>query len=193
MSKVQTDNSFLFDKIMLRINNLPLKNEIYVLDCFAGEGKIWNYIKNKIKKKFYILSIDKKNFNKIYLKGDNLKYLKNLPLEKFDVIDFDAYGVPYNQLKIIFQKKINAVVFITFIQSLYGGLPINMLEEIGYNKNMIKKIPTLFFKNGLKKFKLFLAQNGVKKIKIRSFRNKHYLCFQLKKGGKNESNLSTKR
>jgi len=181
MSKVQIDNSFLYDKIKLRMNNFPEKDSINVLDCFAGNGTIWKYIKNHCNKKINILSIDKKQLSGIYLKGDNLKFLQSIDLNKFDVIDLDAYGVPYQQLKFIFKnyKNHHCSIFITFIQSLMGGLPLGLLEDIGYSKKMIRKIPTLFYKNGLEKMKLFLAQNGVREIKIRSFNNKYYIFFKL--------------
>lgn len=179
MSKVQTDNSFLSDKVMLRLNNLPDKNEINVLDTYAGEGIVWNNVKKLSDKKINIVSIDTKEFKRAFLKGDNVRFLKSINLSEFDVIDLDAFGVPYNQLKSIFGRVSECVVFLTFIQSFYGGLPLGLLSDIGYNKTMIRKIPTLFFKKGLKKMKLFLALNGVRKIKIRSYNNKHYIAFNL--------------
>jgi len=184
MSNLQTDNSYLTDKIQLRINHLPEKKEINVLDLFAGSSKIWNTIKIQTNKKINVLSVDKKNIqNKVYLKGNNIKFLKNLDLTKFDVIDIDSYGVPYPQLKLIFAKskiqKINAIIFITFIQSVYGKINKGLLKELCYTEKMINKIPTLFSKNGFEKFKLYLALNGIKKINYIQRDKKYYIATKF--------------
>ena len=156
MSKVQTDNSFLGDKIELRVKHLPDKERIQVLDCFAGDGIIWKNIKEQSKKQIKVIGIDKSKRSGLYLHGDNRKFIKTMMLEQFDIIDLDAYGVPYEQLKIIFDREFKGIIFVTFIQSLFGGLPRRMLYEIGYTKEMINKIPSLFNKNGFEKFKRFL-------------------------------------
>lgn len=180
MSKAQTDNSFFADKVYLRLKHLPDKKEINVLECYAGTSKIWNEIKNRSDKIINILKIEKES-NKpgIYLKGDNIKFLKNINLSQFDIIDLDAYGVPFIQLEEILKQKPKAIIFVTFIQSQYGSLPIKMLQTYGYSKQMIDKIPTLFYKKGIDILKNYLAQNDIKKIFIRQNFNKHYLCFNL--------------
>ena len=180
MSKVQTDNSFLQDKIILRLKHLPKKDVINILDCFSGDSKIWDEIKKNSDKEINVLKIEQKEKSGIYLKGDNIKFLISIDLKKFDVIDLDAYGIPYKQLNVILKKaNKDTVVYVTFIQSLFGVLPIKFLVSLGYSKKMIKKIPTLFFKNGFEKLKLYLANNGVKKIYSRSHANKHYLAFKI--------------
>ena len=50
MSKAKTDNSMFWDKVLLRLNHLPEKNNINVLDCFSGNGEIWDQIKKMTKK-----------------------------------------------------------------------------------------------------------------------------------------------
>lgn len=167
MNNHQIDNSYFADK-----------DEISVLDCFAGNGYIWDRVKKISGKKIKVLRIDKKSKSAgIFLKGDNIKFLKDMDLGQFDVIDLDSYGVPYAQLKIIFQKAFCGRVFVTFIQSVYGLLPKRMLYVLGYTKAMVDKIPTLFSQNGLKKFKNYLWLNGVRKVYIRSADRKHYLYF----------------
>lgn len=184
MSKVQTDHSFLETKIQLRIDNLP-EHDCNVLDCFAGSGLIWNKIKDRLpEKKIRVLSIEQKQIdNRFYLQGDNIKYLSSMDLSRFNVIDLDAYGVPYKQLKIIFSRNLRSgtVIFVTFIQTLYGSLPIEMLVDIGYSRKMIAKCPTLFFKNGLDKLRQYLSLNGISEIKRYSYNNKqkNYLCFTI--------------
>lgn len=182
MSSVQTDNTFLEVKVKLRIDNLPA-GTCNVLDCYAGTGLIWRTIRERTQRRINVLGMDRKKLEGIYLQGDNLKFLASMDIRNFNVIDLDAYGVPYLQLKIIFSRKLHkeTVVFVTFIQSVYGGLPYGMLEELGYSPTMIKKCPAIFFRNGFEKFKRFLAIHGIEQIKYYSQDQKNYLCFSIKK------------
>lgn len=184
MNNVQTDNSFLETKVKLRIDNLPA-GDCNVLDCYAGTGLIWKTIKERTGRTINVLGMDKKKIEGIYLQGDNLKFLASMDINKFNVIDLDAYGVPYHQLEIIFSQKLQAetIVFVTFIQSVYGRLPYEMLEDLGYSPSMIKKCPAIFFRNGFEKFKQYLAVRGIGQIKHYSHDKKHYLCFSIKKSG----------
>ena len=124
MNSVQTDNSFLETKVKLRIDNLPA-GECNVLDCYAGTGLIWRTIKEKTQRQINVLGMDLKKLQGIYLQGDNLKFLATMDISRFNVIDLDAYRVPYHQLKIIFSRKLHAetIDFVTFIQSVYCCLP----------------------------------------------------------------------
>lgn len=183
MSNHQTENSFFEIKVNLRLENLPDK-PLKVLDCFSADGKIWKEIA-KHRENLNILRIEKEN-NKdgIYLRGDNLKFLSSLDLNQFDVIDLDAFGIPFKQLRIIFQKvKTDKIIFVTFIQSLFGTLPKQMLNDLGYTKQMINKIPTLFNHNGFNKFCCWLFLNKIDKIKFYNLQNKYYITFNLN-GGK---------
>ncbi len=163
--------------------HLPAKSRIRVLDAFHGQGLIWEYIRQKVKIKIEVTAIDRKPVSdELVLFGDNRKFLPSLSLEKFDVIDLDSYGVPFEQLEHIFdydkKKKIHHRVFVTFIQSIYGRLPVGMLKTIGYSEKMIEKVPTLFDRDGLQKFKAYLALKGVSTIFIKSSGKKHYLFFE---------------
>lgn len=172
----KTNNSYLGNKIELRSNNLP---ELpIVLDCYGGEGLIWKGVEQKTGKKINRIGIDKNNYEVgFYLPGDNLSYLETINLNKFNIIDLDAYGIPYKQLKILFKRKYKGIVFLTFIQSLYGQLPYGLLKDIGFTEEMITIIPTLFGKNGWNYFIEFLALNGVGSVTHRSYKNKHYVKF----------------
>jgi len=172
--QIKTDNSYLNSKINLRVNHLPDQQSIKVLDCFAGRSRIWKEIKKKSNKNINVVGIDRISYGST-LKGDNVKYLKGMNLDKYDIIDLDAYGVPFKQLEIIFKKKYKGILFVTFVQSIFGRLPVRMLTKIGYTKNMIRKCPTLFNRNGIEKFKQYLAINGIKKIIIINKNNKKYL------------------
>lgn len=183
MNKRQTESTFFESKVILRINNLPQKKEISVLDCFSADGKIWNEIKKRTEKKLTVTRIEKQvGRSGVYLQGNNIKFLKTLNVNDYDIIDLDSFGSPIKQLEIIFNKSKKeskkTIFFVTFIQSYAGGLPYVMLEKIGYTKKMIKKIPTLFYRNGIEKFKNYLSYYGVKKIKIMTNSRKHYIMFE---------------
>jgi hypothetical protein len=176
----QTDNSYLADKAALRIGSLPDKSPVRVLDCYAGDGKVWAAVRKLSGKKIDILPIDIRQDIGFGLPGDNRIYLSSLDLSRFDIIDLDAYGIPYEQLKIIFERNYRGIVFVTFIQSLYGMVSGGILEDIGYPPAMVNKIPTIFNRSGWDHFLQWLALNGVERIKHRSSASrKHYLCFSI--------------
>lgn len=173
---IKADNSFLENKIALRIAHLPA-GDLCVLDCFSGEGKIWREIKEREKMRdINVVSIEKKTIDRLVLQGDNRKLMGTLLLTgKFNIVDLDAYGSPFPQMEIMFDAikksgmREDAHVFFTFIQSFQGSLHKKMLELIGYAPSMIKKIPTLFARNGFDKFCGYLALRGVRKITYRSY------------------------
>ena len=178
MATTKTDNDFTKNKIYLRANHLP-DGDLKVLDCFHGKGVIWRGVQQTTKRKIKLLAIDERNDvdDGFFLHGDNEEFLSSMDLSKFNVIDLDAYGVPYQQLKIIFKKKYTGTVFVTFIQTMYGQMPFGLLQEIGFSKQMIEKIPSLFAKRGWEYFKQWLSMHGVSKISHRSINRKHYLYF----------------
>jgi len=177
LSKVQTNNSYLQAKVDLRIDRIPDKAE--VLDCFRGESLIWGRIKHQTGKQINVLGIDKGNYRGTYLRGDNLKFLKAIDIHKFNVINLDAYGIPFKQLEILFERNYKGIVFITFIQSMFGQLPRKMLNLLGYTNEMINKIPSLFNHRGFEKFKQYLALRGIKKINYINIKNKYYVSLCL--------------
>jgi len=174
----KTDNSYTADKIALRINYLPVKDELNILDCFGGHGVIWKAIQRKYNKKINRVAIDSRNdLLDFHLHGDNIKILSGMNLDKFDVIDLDSYGIPYNQLKIVFDKKFKGIVFVTAIYSKMGGVHKDMLIDIGFTREMMKKSKTIYGARGFEYFLEWLALNGIKRIVHRSKARKHYLMF----------------
>jgi len=162
----------------LRVNHLPKKEAVKVLDCFSADGLIWQEVKKRSKAKIQVLRIEKEKGKKgVYLPGDNLKYLSTLDLSAFDVIDLDAFGVPFEQLRILFDRKFSGSVFVTFIQSMFGQLPIAMLEECGFTRRMVEKVPSLFSRSGRDHLLAYLSRHGVDLVQIISISRKHYLHF----------------
>ena len=178
MVQTKTDNSFIKLKIDLRISHLP-SGDLRVLDCFAGSGKIWRSIKKRTGRNIKILPIDLRKDIGFHLSGDNLDYLISLDLTKFEVVDLDAYGVPVEQLKVLFDSGYKGTVFVTMIQSIFGRMPNDLLIQVGFTEEMINKTPTLFGRRGWEYFKQYLSGNGVQKIWHYSKDDKHYLCFNV--------------
>jgi hypothetical protein len=187
----QTDNTYLADKVALRVAHLPQKDTINVLDCFGGSGKVWKAVKRLTGKNIRVLPIEMKDINWFHLPGDNMKYLGSIALEKYDIVDLDAYGIPYEQLKEVFDRGFNGIVFVTFIQSIFGGINHDMLIDIGFTKEQIKKIPTIFGKRGWEYFLEWLGLHGVKKIWHRHHARKHYLGFSC--AGESSSGSRTRQ
>ncbi len=138
MSKDQTDNSNFRAKVHLRQSFLPKLNQIKVLDAFSGNGAIWKKLKQDNPKiNIEVLRIDnQKGKSGTYLKGDNLKFIKNMNLKEYDIIDLDAYGIPYKQLDLIFKMKYCGLLFVTFINKSVGNLPKKFMRELGYSNRM---------------------------------------------------------
>ena len=183
MSDKQTDNSFLKDKIILReevINSI--QDEIYLLDCYAGKGKIWSLIISRNpKRKINYIGIEKeknKNKNLSVMEGDNIKYLQKLDLPLFNFIDLDAYGIPFEQIDIIMNSKFIGYICVTYIHTGMGRLPDNMLLKLGYSKEMIGKCPTLFSRNHKDKIKKILGIYGITSINLIEKGKKLYFYFK---------------
>lgn len=128
----KTNNSYLSDKVSLRLGHLPAGKKIRVLDCYSGKGLIWKAVKKMSGRDITTLGIDVSADTGFRLPGDNRAYLDTLDLSPFQVIDLDAYGVPYDQLKSIFSRGYKGHVFVTFIQTMYGQMPVGLLEDIGF-------------------------------------------------------------
>jgi hypothetical protein len=141
---------------------------------------LWRAVERKNGKKVKRTAIDqRKDMLQLHLHGDNVKVMSGMDIKNFDVIDLDAYGIPYDQLKIVFDKKYIGTVFVTAIQTMTGGMPHGLLEEIGFSKDMITKAPSLFARRGFQYLLEWLALKGVKKIIHRSKARKHYFCFVI--------------
>lgn len=177
MNRVQTDNSHLEEKIKLRLDNLPPGDPLKVLDLFSGNGLLWEEIQKRTGRNILVLRTEKKpGKTGIYLIGDNRKF--EFYFSTFDVVDVDAYGIPFDQMEKIFRWPTRPrAFFVTWIQSGMGQLPHKLLEALGYSREMVKKIPSLFNRNGQEKLFQYLALRGVKKVKIyfTADRRKSYL------------------
>lgn len=176
---IKTDNSYLRDKVELRIKHLP-EGDVRVLDCYAGQGLIWAAVKELTGRDIKVLPVDhRSDKGDFHLHGDNLEYLETLDLSKYNVIDLDAYGIPFDQIDCLARRKYSGVVFVTAIQTVMGQMPHSLLKRLGFTEAQIEKAPTLFGKRGWEYLLQYLASIGVKKISHRSHKRKHYLAMAL--------------
>lgn len=140
---------------------------------FGGRSSV------RSKKDIRVLGMEKREIG-FRLPGDNMAWLVEMDLSRFDVIDLDAYGVPYEQLSLLFERGYRGVVFVTLIQSLWGRMPNDLLLEIGFTEAMIEKAPSLVGIRGFQYFMEWLASKGIETIYRRSHARKHYFCFVMK-------------
>ena len=197
---IKTDNSYLSDKVSMRSNHLPDKEEVNVLDAYSSNGIIWRLVQDmNPATRFNIARLDKEASKQgFYIKTDNLRFLLSTDLNVYDVIDLDAYGVPYKQLEILFRKAENfdhvVKVFVTFNTVGMGQMPKGMLKYLGITEEMIANSPILCSKSPEEKIAGYLSVKGVRQLhrrKTYTGNNYHcYVCFDVG-GEENESNLCT--
>jgi hypothetical protein len=188
MTRQRTDNDNVSKKLALRMLAVDVllargEKEVRVLDCFAGDGTLWRLLKREYGDCIKHVGIDKGwKRGALYL-GDNRRYLRFLPIGDYNVIDLDAYGVPYEQMKIITARRYQGLVVGTFIQSVYGCLPYAMLKDLGYSRRMVRRITKLFFRNGWLKWSAYLRLLGYEEVHAYHCANKHYFsCFPGSRG-----------
>jgi len=182
MGVTKVASTYLADKVALRANHLPEQSPLSVLDAYAGQGIVWNAVKKISGREIRVLPVDMDLGTVFGLWGDNCVYLESLDLERFDIIDLDAYGMPYEQLAILFRRHYCGYVFVTFIQSdynPYGGTPRGLLCGVGFTQKMIEKSPVLYGRRAYQYLLEWLAIQGVKKVWHRGYIRKHYLGFEM--------------
>ncbi len=185
MSKVRTDNSHLAEKVQLRLDYLPKKKTVRVLSCYFGRNVVWNTVAAlSPSRTIRVTGMDiVKGLPGAYLPGDNRKYLANMDLSGFDLIDLDAYGIPFEQLALVLDNHTarGKGAFITAIQTHHGALPHKLLLHLGFTKKMLQKAPTLFYTDGIGKLLRFMAEKGVKWVEGYNTpgKRKNYLFFKI--------------
>lgn len=132
---VLTENSHLPTKIRVRKQALERigKDEVHVLDAFAGEGIVWSAMRKHCPDiKITTLGIEKRKYlNPAVIMGDNRKVMRGLDLTQFDLIDLDAFGCPWEQLAICSEAAPGVPVIATHIIVTLGPTPRQLLEAGG--------------------------------------------------------------
>jgi len=173
----KTDNHYLSEKVQLRKEVISLVKNPNILECFAGKGVLYKQLKKEVDFKITSIEIEHNKNKSAHLTGDSYKYLLSLDLTKYNIIDLDAYGIPFKYIEHIVNTGFKGYVIVTAIQTGMGKLPNKLLITLGYTKEMIKKIPTLFNSNGLEKLKNYLYLVGIKEITGYFINRKNYFYF----------------
>ena len=133
--QVFTENSHFWTKIRVRKEAVERvdKDQIHVLDAFAGQGLVWREMQNQFPdRRFTVLGIDKKKYHDVnVIMGENVKVMKGLDLSDFDLIDLDAFGCPAEQLAICARKALTVPVVTTHISVTLGPVPKELLQAGG--------------------------------------------------------------
>jgi hypothetical protein len=179
----KTDNHFVADKVALRAKYSPWAADgspLRVLDAFGGFGVCWAAVRRLTGRPVMRIAIDQRHdLMEFHNHGENIKVMSGMDLSAFDAIDLDAYGIPAAQLDIVFGSPFRGVVFVTAIQSMQGGLPNLICEQLGFPKAIQQKAPSLVARRGWEYFREWLAVRGVSRIVHRSWNRKHYLAFAV--------------
>ncbi len=143
----QVDNTDNGEKIEIRRRLLQALPAPSVLECFAGEGKIYQQCYRDLP----YTGLDRKQINdaRNIIAVDNRRYLRSADLEQFNLFDLDAYGSPWHQFLIIIERRTFTVgepVAFALTEGLdfkmrMSGLPSGMLKYVGLKRGM--NIPML--------------------------------------------------
>lgn len=180
----QNDNTDNGEKIEIRRRMIKVVAAPHVLECFAGEGKIYQDCYQGLP----YLGLDKKDIRdgRKIITTDNRKFLRSADLSPYNFFDLDAYGSPWHQFLIILQRRkfvSGETIAFALTEGLdfkmrMSGLPTGMLKYVGLKKGM--RIPnlhnhgdfirTLFITNACKKHGLkiqtaYLATNQRKNMR----------------------------
>jgi hypothetical protein len=156
------DNSLLREKVALRkaaIEGIG-KKTVSILECCCGEGAIYRTLETDIS--LNITKIDvRTDLKGVYLVGDNRRFLKTLDLSRFDVIDVDGHGVPFEQLEIIINSGFVGTVVATMIETGVCGVPFKLLAALGI---VPRGAANLFRRQSRKYLFYYLGSVGVRSV-----------------------------
>jgi len=176
----RTDNSLLQTKVRLRIDHMP-SGAVNVLDCYGGYGVVWSEVRKCTGRADITRTGIDREPRPGCLRGDNRKWLLGMDLSRYNVIDLDAYGIPFDQLRILFERGYRGIVFYTFIQVGFRQVPFGLCDACGITQAMCAACPTLFGQLGWELWLQFLAANRVDETTFCEIKGsgseKHYGVF----------------
>ena len=131
------DEANLGAKVDLRIEAVESLGEprhIHVLDAFHGDGVVWSLVKDQLPPGWIVqlYRADYENHAAGTLKVDNVRLLEVIDLNRFDLIDLDAYGYPDKQLRIIAARAPQIPVVMTTIWRAWGMVPNAVSRDLGF-------------------------------------------------------------
>jgi hypothetical protein len=181
-SGTATNNSFKYFalKVALRLNSLP-NRDVSILECFAGEGKIWKKVQSKFPYKIKITKIDINEYQGVNnIKADSLRLINKIDIAKFDIIDLDSWGSPIDHLEVIFNKEFSGIIHCTYC----CPIPLNphkKLADLYYKipREKIKEKPSIFAKDLNSMVLKYLNLKGISKINGFLSQKNSYFYFHL--------------
>src|SRR5437588_12024309 len=87
-------------KVAVRLTVLPTDRPFRVLDCFAGDHDIWDIAQEVVSQPIEVLHNDANPSYGTHLAMAAVDALRSLDLDRFDLIDLDAWGPPVDQMSI---------------------------------------------------------------------------------------------
>jgi hypothetical protein len=156
-----TDNDGIKKKVWLRKQAISGLNRVSVLDLFAGDNLIWSQIETE---RYYGVEAEKGKGNNLYI--DNRKVIPILDLSDFTVIDCDAYGVPYEQIELLFENPTlqkGTIIIFTCITGVLNKICNRAREDYGIYE-MYKRTRVLFNRYTDEMFFSMLHSHGVQKV-----------------------------
>jgi hypothetical protein len=176
----KTDNKSIANKIFIRKESIKYLKEVKILDLFAGRNVLWNNIETD---KYYGIDLEQNKGRNLI--ADTREVFDSLDLSKFNVIDCDSYGIPYDIYhKILTRKDVRkgTIVLYTAIAYEFTGLQ-NEIKELFHFDKFYSKAPTLFNKKAIDFFYELLSLHGVDEVNFYSVHDpidKHYGYFIIK-------------
>lgn len=157
---IKTDNANLANKIEIRKIATKDLGSLRVLDCFAGNNKIWQQF---CCEKYYGIEKEKGKGKNLY--ADNKKVIPSLDLSQFNVIDLDSYGIPVSQVQQIFKNPTlqkGTCVLYTCIGNKMSSLNNEILEHFNL-KEIYKKSKVMLNGKSKELFYAYLYDLGIRK------------------------------
>lgn len=179
----KTLNAFPEDKIKLRLSALEFvknKQNLSVLDCFHGYGKLWGEIKKRSGMNINLLGIEidrekKSSFPVVY--GDNKKLIPSLDLSKYNIIDIDSFGDSYSHIKSIYNKiEPGTIVIYTHITVNMGSMSKDVIKDV-IGEKIYSRCKTIFRSRFVDIFEAALYQLGIHEVIQMQKNNKIYGFF----------------
>ena len=167
--------TFFLLKVKIRQDLLCEKNT-NILECFAGDGKIYDAIKSDNVTLFKIDANEK--FNVDY-HGNCLEYIKNNDISKFNIIDLDSWGSPAKYIELLKHKKYKGIVVCTYCSPVLMN-PCKIICSNYYGRiyeNTKRK--TILNKDIGKMFRKYLIDSGFTEIKGYFTNKKVYCSFKI--------------
>ncbi len=128
----------LATKVAMRLAVLPTGRLARVLDCFAGDHDVWDTAQEVASQPIEVLHNDADPGYRTHLAMAAADALRLLDLDRFDLVDLDAWRPPYHELSVICERQYSGVVAYTSIVNQPHMAPV---EEVGIPREWRKLAP----------------------------------------------------